>query len=87
MDEPVGKGGAVKAHRQSGCFKWCPLFIADEGSTLVFKSSILKMYEYTGQETYTMLRLWKHPEVGTLVLFPSWLEHYTEENNTENVLQ
>ena len=36
------------------------------------------------KKLYTMLRLWKHPEAGTLVLFPSWLEHYTEENNTEN---
>ena len=83
----VGKGGAVKPHRHevsvlSGAF----YPIADKGSTpLVFKSPLhpYKMYEYTAQETSYNATLMETPcEQGTLVLFPSWLEHYTEENDT-----
>ena len=85
----VGKGGAVKPHRHevsvlSGAF----YPIADEGSTpLVFKSPLhpYKMYEYTAQETSYNATLMETPcEQGTLVLFPSWLEHYTEDNDTDN---
>ena len=85
----VGKGGAVKPHRHevsvlSGAF----YPIADDGSTpLVFKSPLhpLKMYEYVAQETLYNAALMEIPcEQGALVLFPSWLEHYTEENTTEN---
>ena len=85
----VGKGGAVRPHRHevsvlSGAF----YPIADKGSTpLVFKSPLhpYKMYEYTAQETSYNATLMETPcEQGTLVLFPSWLEHYTEENDTEN---
>tara|TARA_B100000925_G_C21979040_1_gene461427 strand:+ start:1046 stop:1636 length:591 start_codon:yes stop_codon:yes gene_type:complete len=85
----VGKGGAVKSHRHevsvlSGAF----YPIADEGSTpLIFKSPLhpYKMYEYTAQETMYNATLMETPcEQGTLVLFPSWLEHYTEDNETDN---
>lgn len=85
----VGKGGAVKSHRHevsvlSGAF----YPIADKGSTpLVFKSPLhpYKMYEYTAKETQLNANLMETPcEQGTLVLFPSWLEHYTEDNNTDN---
>ena len=43
------------------------------------------MYEYSAQETLYNAVLMETPcEQGTLVLFPSWLEHYTEDNTTEN---
>jgi|TARA_B100001094_G_scaffold178299_1_gene172314 uncharacterized protein (TIGR02466 family) len=85
----VGKGGAVKAHRHevsvlSGAF----YPIADKGSTpLVFKSplQVYKMFEYTAQETFYNAAMMETPcEQGTLVLFPSWLEHYTDDNTTDN---
>ena len=54
---------------------------------LIFKSPLhpYKMYEYTAKETQLNANLMETPcEQGTLVLFPSWLEHYTEENETDN---
>lgn len=85
----VGKDGAVKAHRHevsvlSGAF----YPIADKGSTpLIFKNplQVYKMYEYAAQETFYNAAMMETPcEQGTLVLFPSWLEHYTNDNTTDN---
>ena len=85
----VGIGGAVKQHRHemsaiSGAF----YPIADEGSCgLIFKSPLLplKMHEFNVNETlYNAYNQTMPCKQGTLVLFPSWLEHYTEENTTEN---
>ena len=85
----VGKGGAVKAHRHevsvlSGAF----YPIADKGSApLTFKSplQVYKMFEYAAEETHYNAALMETPcEQGSLVLFPSWLEHFTEENTTDN---
>jgi len=85
----VFKGGRVKLHQHPGSIISGAFYpIADEGSTpLVFKSPLhpLKMYEYVAQETLYNAALMEIPcEQGALVLFPSWLEHYTEENTTEN---
>lgn len=85
----VGVGGAVKSHRHevsvlSGAF----YPIADKGSTpLIFKSplQVYKMFEYTAQETFYNAAMMETPcEQGSLILFPSWLEHYTEDNTTNN---
>ncbi len=85
----VGKGGAVKAHRHevsvlSGAF----YPIVDKGSTpLIFKSPLhpYKMFEYSAEETKYNANLMEIPcEQGSLILFPSWIEHYTEDNTTEN---
>jgi ectoine hydroxylase-related dioxygenase (phytanoyl-CoA dioxygenase family) len=43
------------------------------------------MFEYTAQETFYNAAMMETPcEQGTLVLFPSWLEHYTDDNTTDN---
>lgn len=85
----VGVGGAVKPHRHemsaiSGAF----YPVADEGSTgLIFKSPLLplKMNEFSLNETlYNAYSQTMPCTQGTLILFPSWLEHYTEENTTDN---
>ena len=85
----VGVGGAVRPHRHevsvlSGAF----YPVADEGSApLIFKNplSVYKMYEYASDETFYNAAMMETPcEQGTLVLFPSWLEHYTNDNTTEN---
>jgi len=85
----VGVGGAVKPHRHemsviSGAF----YPIADQGSTgLIFKSPLLplKMNEFSLTETlYNAYDQHMPCEAGKLILFPSWIEHYTEENTTDN---
>ena len=85
----VGVGGAVKPHRHemsavSGAF----YPIADEGSCgLIFKSPLLplKMNEFCSDETlYNAYNQTMPCTQGSLLLFPSWLEHYTEENTTDN---
>ena len=43
------------------------------------------MFEYSAEETKYNANLMEIPcEQGSLILFPSWLEHYTEDNTTEN---
>ena len=80
----VGKGGAVKSHRHevsvlSGAF----YPIADKGSTpLVFKSPLhpYKMSEPTDGAGSTQFAVENYnvtAETGKLILFPSWLEHFT----------
>ena len=85
----VGKGGAVKPHRHemsvvSGAY----YPTADEGSCgLVLKSPLLplKMNEFSQYETLYNAYDQKLPcKEGSLILFPSWLEHYTDENTTDN---
>jgi uncharacterized protein (TIGR02466 family) len=85
----VGINGAVRPHRHevsvlSGAF----YPIADPGSApLVFKNplQVYKMYEYAAQETMYNAAMMEIPcEQGSLVLFPSWIEHFTNENTTKN---
>lgn len=84
----VKKGGSVRSHRHemsvlSGAF----YPEADEGSTgLIFKSPLTpyRMNEFAMQESIYNSPQQEFPcEQGTLILFPSWLEHYTEDNNTD----
>jgi len=85
----VGVGGAVKPHRHelsvvSGAF----YPIADEGScSLLFRSPITpyRMNEFLVTENeYNMANQSIECKQGELILFPSWLEHFTDENTTEN---
>ena len=58
----------------------------DEGSVpLRFKSPLgpYKMFEYHARQTpYNQNEIEVKCEQGILYLFPSWLEHYTRENQT-----
>ena len=84
----VGVGGAVKTHRHelsvvSGAF----YPIADKDSTpLKFKSplNMYRMHEFLVNETlYTEAHHSVQCNQGELILFPSWLEHYTDDNKTQ----
>lgn len=85
----VGVGGAVKPHRHEMSVVSAAFYpVADEGSVgLTLKSPLLplRMNEFNLQETLYNSYDQKMPcKAGTLILFPSWLEHFTEENTTEN---
>ena len=82
-------GSTITAHNHRRSVISGALYLhAEQGtSPITFKSPLhpYKMYEYTAQETSYNATLMETPcEQGTLVLFPSWLEHYTEENDTDN---
>ena len=84
----VGKGGAVKAHRHevsvlSGVLYPLQTKVAHLWYLKVLH--LLKMYEYTGQETlYNATLMETSRSVNISIMCVCWLEHYTEENNTEN---
>jgi len=85
----VGIGGAVKPHRHEMSVVSAAFYpTADAGSVgLTLKSPLLplRMNEFALQETlYNSYNQEMPCNAGTLILFPSWLEHYTEENTTEN---
>lgn len=85
----VGKGGSVRAHRHEGSVVSGAFYpIADEGSCpLIFKSPI-SMYRMSevliGENLYNAYNQEVPCVQGQLILFPSWLEHYTEDNKTDN---
>lgn len=85
----IGLQGAVRPHRHemsalSGAFY--PQ--AEPGSTpLILKNptNSHKMYEiHTNETFFNAGQIEMECIVGQLILFPSWLEHYTEDNDTEN---
>ena len=85
----VGKGGSVRAHRHEGSVISGAFYpVADEGSCpLVFKSPI-SMYRMSEilltEDLYNCYNQEIPCEQGQLILFPSWLEHYTDDNKTDN---
>lgn len=82
-------GHRVRAHRHeisviSGAF----YVEAEEGSVgLTFNSPLapLRMYEFVQNISETNTNFWTVPcKSGSLYLFPSWLEHSTEPNETDS---
>ena len=85
----VGKGGSVRLHRHEGSVISGAFYpIADEGSCpLIFKSpvSMYRMSEILIEEDlYNCYNQEVPCTQGQLILFPSWLEHYTNDNETDN---
>ena len=85
----VGVGGAVRPHRHELSVVSAAFYpIADKGSCpLIFKSPIApyRMNEFVIHENLYNAQTQEVPcEQGKLILFPSWLEHFTNDNTTEN---
>jgi uncharacterized protein (TIGR02466 family) len=85
----LGKGGKVNAHRHEMSVVSGALYVkADPGSIGLKLHSPLaqvRMFEFAERMTDLNSNFWVVPCVqGQLVLFPSWLEHSTDANQTDN---
>ena len=83
------KGHRVRPHRHEVSVVSGAFYVeADEGSIgLTFNSPLapLRMYEFVHNVNELNSNHWSIPcRKGLLCLFPSWLEHSTETNDTDN---
>ena len=84
----MGKGNFTTHHRHEKSVVSGAYYIESEpgsvGLTFVNPTSIYKMNElYDNITDYTTNKHTVQANPGTLILFPSWLEHYTEANTTD----
>lgn len=83
------QGGIVRPHRHEGSVVSGAYYIrAPEGSSNLYFTSPLKIYRMfdivNNSSVYSEYEQEIECKEGTLVLFPSWLEHGTRENYSDN---